>query len=225
MILTTRGWSGAEIVWTHASGADTYTVSGNALNALDVAVALQAWLDDAARPWAGDISTVTLTVEEDADARRLRFVYAFTGSTPTFVSKTPNSTWIAMFGDTSQSPPTGCPGSSSGVVASLGWERAAGPQGGRSRNGSWRTEPADVSLRRPAVSFCGTHGQALALAAAIRSAAQPRQAYVRDERYASTWWLVTLGETGPLEHPEGDVSLVTGPIEAYGGLDAAVEVA
>lgn len=215
MILTTRGWSGAEIVWTHTSGAATYSVDGNTLNAYDVAVALRAWLEDAARPWAAAIDTVALTIEADADDERLRFVYSFTGSTPTFVSKTPNATWIAMFGATSQSPPTGCRGSTSGLVASLLWERVSAAPGGRSRNGSWRMEPASSSLRRPNCRFVGTPGQAEALWIAVRASSQPRQAYILDEEKL-VWRLVTLGEVGPMEHPEDDVSLVTGPIAAYG---------
>ncbi|MCC6623355.1 MAG: hypothetical protein IT385_19000 [Deltaproteobacteria bacterium] len=218
MIVTTRGWSGAEIVWTHASGAATYSVDGNTLNAYDVAVALRAWLEDAARPWAAAIDTVMLAIEADADDERLRFVYSFTGGTPTFTSKAPNATWIAMFGDTSQSPPTGCRGSTSGLVASLLWERVSVAPGGRSRNGSWRMEPASSSLRRPNVRFVGTPGQSEALSVAIRAASQPRQAYIRDEA-TDTWRLVTLGEVGPMEHPDDDdVSLVTGPIQAYGGV-------
>ena len=217
MIVTTRGWTGASITYTHASGADTYTASGNTLNAYDVAVALRAWLDDAARPWAAAISSVTLTIEEDAAARRLRFVYGFAGGTPTFVSVVANATWIDRFGNTGASPPTGCEASTSGVVASLRWERTSDAPSLRSRNGSARMEAPRDACRMPGVTFVGTRGQAYALAQAVRLASQPRQAYILDEMTA-TWRLVTLGEIGPLEHPEGDALLVTGPIEAYGGL-------
>lgn len=217
MIVTTRGWSGAQIVWTHASGAATYSVDGNTLNAYAVATALRAWLEDAARPWAAAIDVVTLTVEPDADDERLRFVFGFTGSTPTFVSVAPTAAWIAQFGDTSASPPTGCRGSTAGLVASTLWERVAAAPSGRSRNGSWRMEPANASLRRPIVRFVGTPAQSEALSVAIRAASQPRQAYIRDEARDS-WRLVTLGEYGPMEHPDGDVSLVVGPIQAYGAI-------
>lgn len=217
MIVTTRGWTGAAIVYTHASGADTYTVASNTLNAYDVAVALRAWLDDAARPWAAAITSVTLTIEEDAAARRLRFVYAFAGGTPTFVSTVPNATWIARFGTTGTVPPSGCEATTSGVVASQRWERTSDAPSLRSRNGSLRMEAPRDSCRMPSVTFVGTRGQAYALAQAVRLASQPRQAYVLDEMTA-TWMLVTLGEVGPMEHPEDDALLVTGPIQAYGGL-------
>lgn len=217
MILSTRGWTGAEIAYTHASGSATYSVSGDTQNAYDVAVALRAWLDDAARPWAGDISAVTLTIEEDADERRMRFVYTFAGSTPTFVSVTPTSAWIARFGDTSQSPPTGCPASTSGVVSVLRIERLSGGPGGRSRDGSWRMEPASSGARAPICTFAGTPGQAFALGAAVRAASQPRQAYVRDES-TDVWTLYTVGAVGPFDHPEDDVTLLTGPIQLLGGL-------
>lgn len=217
MIFTTRDWTGAEIVYTHASGAATYTVSGDAQNAYEVAVALRAWLDDAARPWAADISAVTLAVEEDAAERRLRFAFTFAGSAPTFVSIAPTSAWIACFGDTSQTPPTGCPASTSGVVSVLRIERLSGGPGGRSRDGSWRMEPASSGARAPLCTFAGTTGQAYALGAAVRAASQPRQAYVRDES-TGVWTLYTVGGVGPFDHPEDDVTLLTGPIQLLGGL-------
>lgn len=216
IIFTTRGWTGAEIVWTHADGAATYTVSGDEQNAYEVAEDLRDWLDAGARPWAGSISSVTLTVEEDADERRMRFVYTFAGSTPTFISKTPTATWIAMFGDTSASPVTACAASCSGIVGTQKWERESTAEGVRSRSGSLRMEPANASLRIVTGSLAFTPGQVYAWNDAIRQAAQPRRAYVLDERSA-TWRAVTVGLHG-LEHPGGDVKIATGWVDLYGGL-------
>lgn len=216
IIFTTRGWSGAEIVWTHALGAATYTVSGDEQNAYEVAEDLRDWLDAGVRPWAAAISSVTLTVEEDADERRMRFVYTFAGGTPTFVSKVPTATWIAMFGDTSASPPTACAASCSGIVGTQKWERESASEGVRSRSGSFRMEPANASLRTIEGRLALSPGQAFAWNDAIRQAAQPRRAAVLDERTA-TWRLVTVGAHG-LEHPAGDVKVVTGFVDLYGGL-------
>jgi hypothetical protein len=216
IVVTTRGWTGAEIVWTHASGAATYTVSGDEQNAYAVAVALQAWLDDAARPWAADISAVTLTVEEAADLARVRFVFGFAGSAPTFTSKTPNATWIARFGDTSASPVGPCPASCSGRIATTLWERAPGREGAACRDASWCMEPASASLRLPSAELALTRAQAWAWGDAKRRAAQPRRAYVYDEM-GQAWRLVWVGED-VLEHPDDDVSLVTGTLQLAGGL-------
>lgn len=216
MIFSTRDWTDAAIVYTHASGAATYTVSGDVLNPYDVAVALRAWLDDAARPWAAAISAVALSVDDDGAGRR-RFVFAFTGSTPTFVSVVPNATWIARFGDTSQSPPAACPSSCSVVPASGLWERVSSSRGLRTRAGSMRMEPANVSHRRPRIELAMDRTQAFTLGAAVRAAStSPRQAYVYDEM-TSTWRLVSCGEL-KLEHFNGDALLVVGSLEAVGGL-------
>lgn len=216
MIFTTRGWTGASIVYTHASGAATYTVASDKLNAYDVAVALRAWLDDAARPWAGDISSVTLTVEADTADRRLRFVYTFAGSSPTFVSVVPNSTWIARFGDTSQSPPTAAAATCSGEPGSIMWERWDASEGERSREGAWRWGDPHSAHRRPVVSLELDIGQAYALHEAVRAASQPRQAYILDEM-TDTWRLVTVGALS-LDHPEGDRTLMVGTLDVLGGL-------
>jgi len=216
IVLTTRGWTGASIAYVHASGSATYTVSGDEQNAYAVAVALQAWLDDAARPWAAAISSVTLTVEESADLARVRFVYAFAGSTPTFVSVTPTATWTARMGDTSASPAGPCPASCSGRFATVLWERAPGREGVPCRDASWTMEPADASLQLPAVELALTRKQAWAWGDAKRRAAQPRRAYVYDEM-GQVWRHVWVGED-VLEHPEGDVLLVTGTLQLAGGL-------
>lgn len=214
LVFTTRDWTGAAIVMAHADGSATYTVASDTLNAYAVAVAFRDWIADAARPWAAHVSAVTLTVEEDADERRLRFAYTFTGSS--FVSITPNATWIARFGDTSASPPGSCPASCSCVVGTVMWEQWDTDDGERSREGSWRFGAADSAHRQPSAELELTLGQAFAFGAAIRLATQPREAYVYDEM-GDTWRLVTVGQHS-LQHPEGDVTIVTGTLDIIGGV-------
>lgn len=216
IVLTTRLWTGASITYVHASGSATYTVSGDEQNAYAVAAAHRDWLADAARPWAAAISSVTLTIEEAADEARVRFVYTFAGSTPTFTSITPTATWTARMGDTSASPAGPCPASCSGVFGTTLWERSPGQIGTPCRDASWCMEPASASLRLPIVELALTRAQAWAWGDAKRRASQPRRAYVYDEMGAA-WRHVTVGEDA-LEHPDGDVLLVTGTLQLAGGL-------
>lgn len=69
-------------------------------------------------------------------------------------------------------------------------------------------------------SLALTRAQAYALEHAVRTASQPRRAYVYDEG-ADTWREVTVGGHS-LEHPESgeeiDVTIVAGWVELYGGL-------
>lgn len=216
IIFTTAGWTGAAIVWTHADGAATYTVGEDVTNPYDVAVSLQEWLDSAMRPWAAHVSLVTLTVEADADDRRLRFAYGFTGSDTAF-TKAPNATWVARFGDTSASPPGSCPSSCSGVVATTMWEQWELEAGERSREGSFRFTAGDVAARVPSCELSFTREQAFAYGAAKRLASQPRRAVVYDEQ-AEVWRAVACGQDR-LEHPQGDYTLLTGTLDIVGGFD------
>lgn len=216
MIFSTAGWTGASITWTHASGSATYVVSGGDVqNAYAVAVALQAWLDDAARPWAAAISAVALAVESDGTGR-CRFAYTFTGGTPTFVSITPDSTWIARFGDTAAVPPTATEASCSATPASVGWDRWDTEAGERARSGSWRWGHPALAPRQPTVDLELTLAEAFALEEALSLASQPVTAYVYDELDA-TWRRVTVGEY-TLGHPEGDATIVTGTMDVIGGI-------
>lgn len=210
MIFTTRGWTGAQIVWTHADGSATYSVSGDDANALEVAVALRDWLDDGARPWAAHVSDVVLTVGTDGE--RHNFLYTYTG---TFTSKVPNAAWIARFGDTSQSTPTGALGTCGVIPGTVDWTAFDNVQGERSREGSWRSGHPQLSHRRPGVEFALSQAAAYALSEAQRLASQPRTAYLYDEA-AALWRRVTVGAVS-LGHPEGDRTFLVGSLEAIGG--------
>lgn len=217
LVFTTSGWTGAAIVYTHADGAATYTVASDALNAYDVAQALRSWLDDGARPWAAHISGVTLTVAEDAAAKRMHATFAFAGSGPTFVSVVPNATWIAQFGDTSANPTGSMPASCSCVVGTVMWERWDTQAGERSREGAWRAHGGDNAHRRPSCELgFASLGQVYAYGAALRLASQPRQARVYDEM-ADVWRLVTVGRS-ELQHVADDATLVAGTLDILGGL-------
>lgn len=216
IVWTTSGWLGASIAYVHASGSATFEVRDDVANAYEVAQLLRDWLDNSFRPWASDISGVTVVAEEDAARRRIRFVYSFTGSAPTFSSVTPDAQWIALFGDTSASPPTAAAASCSSVPGTVTWARWEASSGERSREGSWRMTAGDVASRRPRVSLEMTLGQSYAFGAAVRAASQPRTAYILDEM-TDTWRFVTLGRH-ELSHPDGDPTIVVGTLDVLGGL-------
>lgn len=215
MILTLAGWTGASIVFTHTSGAATYTVSADVLNAYDVAVDLRAWLANASRPWAAAITGVALAVEDDTKRRRFRYTYTGPG-TLTFVSIVPNATWISRFGDTSLATPGTCAASCAATPGSLPWERWDNEPGERGRQGAWRPGHPQLAHRRPDVELFLTLEQAYALTQAIRLASQPRTAYIYDEG-AAVWRFVTLGKLD-LKHPADDYRRVIGTLDVLGGV-------
>lgn len=219
LIYTTAGWDGAAITWTHADGAATYTVSGDALNALDVAVDLKAWLDAGARPWAAHISSVSLAVQDHGG--RHRFAYSFTGSGPTFVSKTPNATWIARFGDTSASPVGDAPATCSVIPAANPWTRWDITPGVGSREGSFRSGHPATSHRRPAVVLCMDLIESYTFDECCRLAAQPRTAYLYDEG-TGVWRLCRIGVHTPDKRGGVDPTGRDTTLEVLGLLDAAV---
>jgi hypothetical protein len=213
MIVTTRGWTDASIVYAHTLGSATFAPGApDRRNAYERALALRAWLDNAARPWAAAIDTVTLTV--GTDGKRHRFTYSFTGSGPTFLSVTPNATWIALFGDTSQTPTGVCRASLGVDVDSIRWDRIETNVGEVSRDGAWRMGHPGLAHRRPAVTI-GTKGpQAFARDEMLRLATEPREAYIYDIA-AGEWRFVTLG---PHEttHVAGDPTLQQTTFEVLG---------
>ena len=215
MIFTVAGWTGAAIVFTHASGAATYSASSDVLNPYEVAVALQAWLDDPARPWAAAITGVGLAVEDDGVRHRFRFTY--TGPGPTvFVSIVPNATWIAVFGDPSLATPSACPSSCSATPGSGPWERRDTTPGERNRMRGWRVGHPLVSNRRPAVELAMSLEQSYVFDKALRLASAPRSAYLYDE-LAAAWRFVTVGAS-TTQHPEGDPTVVIGTLDVLGGV-------
>lgn len=215
MIFTLAGWTGASIAFTHASGAATYTVASDVLNAYDVAVDLRAWLANASRPWAAAITGVTLAVEDDTKRRRFRFTYSGPGPT-SFTSIVPNATWISLFGDTSLATPGVCAASCAATPGTRTWERWDNEPGERCRQGGWRPGHPLLAHRRPTVDLWLTPEQAYALTQAIRLASQPRTAYLYDE-LAATWRFVTVGRL-ELEHPDGDPTVVVGTLDVLGGV-------
>lgn len=213
LIYTTRGWTGAAIAYVHADGSDTYTVDRDELNPLDVAVALGAWLNDGARPWAAHISGVSVAVQAGTDGR-LRFAYTYTGSS--FVSVTPNATWIARFGDTPASPPTEAAATCSVEVASSVWQQWDTRPGLRSREGSMRAGHPLTSHRRPACELPMSLAQSWAFSECCRLAAPNRTAYIYHEA-AATWRLCRVGQhnTGHAQGGE-DSTRINGTLTVLG---------
>lgn len=210
VILSTRGWTAASITWTHADGAETYTLDGDVANAYDVATALVAWLDDPARVWAANVSGVSFTVGDDG--ARHRFVIAYTG---TFSSIVTSASWDVFFGDTSATPDGVAEGTLAETPGIVGWVRVDNSPGVRSRSGSWRYGLAQIAPQRPAVELWLDEAAAHVLSQALRYAAVPRTAYLYDED-AATWRWVTIGEVA-FEPIEGDPNLIRVSVECLGG--------
>jgi hypothetical protein len=209
LILTTRGWTGAAVVFVHASGSETYTVTGDTLNPHDVAAALAAWVDDAARVWSASISNVTMTA--GTNTARVTYTLAYTG---TFSSITPNATWTARMGATATAA-VAVPCSCSGEWDTSTWDRWDTSPGVRAREGSFRAGSPHTAMRRPSAQAGLTLAQAYALADAKRGPlVQPRTAYVYDERRL-TWRWVTLGDLR-VAHPEGDATIVVATADMLG---------
>lgn len=188
LIFTQRGWTGAQITWTHALGAATYTVAGDVHNAYDVAVALRAWLDDAARPWAAAISSVEIQHRE-VDAR-VDTYFAFTGGTPTFVSIVGNATWDERYGAIAIGGGTPAYHSVWSEFGLTNWTRWDRSKGTRCRAGSWRTGLPSYAPQRPACEAFFDTQEAFMVGAALPAAVDPRTAYVWS-KHAATWrWIV-----------------------------------
>lgn len=212
LILTTRGWLGASITWTHPSGADTYTVSGDVHNAYDVATELVAWLGNVARPWHFYATGFSFAVEQDQDdGLRHCFPISYSG---TFDAVDPGGSWRQFFGDPLDTA-VGVEGTLAETPGLVGWLRVDNKPGVRCREGSYHFTSAQTSPQRPQVEFWLDEPQTFALSQALRYAAVPRTAYVYDE-YAATWRWVTLGKC-PWEHPDGDVTLNRWAPQCLGG--------
>lgn len=194
LIFTTVGWTGAEIEFVHSTGTDTFLppnsgLNGDALNPLDVALALEEWfVDYARRPWdSGDIATASLVVEDDG--KRHRFAYTLTGG-DTALTITPNAAWIACFGDTSESPVGTARGTLAKDVASYGWLQHDKGRGAATREGSWRMGHQAFAFRSPTIDDRLTALEVEVLSECQAYAAQPRQMYILDR---ATWRLVSVG--------------------------------
>lgn len=212
LILTQRGWTGASITWTHASGSATYTVDGDVHNAYDVAVALRAWLDSGSRPWAAAINTVTIAYREVDD--RVDIYFTFTGSTPTFTSITPNATWLARYGDVEMGGGTPAYHSVWAEFGLTNWTRWDRTRGTRCRAGSWRAELPWYAPQRPSCeAWFDTH-EAYVLGLALQDAVDPRTAYVWFKHAAAWRWIVI--DRLALNQPPDDWTLVRCGIDCLG---------
>lgn len=212
LILTTRGWLGASITWTHASGADTYSVSGDVHNAYDVATALVDWLADIARPWFTIVTGFSFAVSTDTDiGLRHCFPISYTGS---FDAVDPGGSWRTFFGDPLDRA-VGTEGTLAENPGLIGWLRVNTEPGVRCREGSYRVGCAQTAPQRPKVEWWLDERGAHVLSQALRYGAVPRTAYIYDED-ASTWRWVTLGEMRA-EHPGDDVTLIRFAPEVLGG--------
>lgn len=212
IIVTTRGWTGAEIEWMHASGSAVFRLAGDVHNAYDVATSLRAWLDNPARPWAVPVTGVALVIESDGVRHRFRFVVSGVG----FTDATASAEWISRFGDTGLATPTGALGTCASTPGTTNWRRWDNEEGVRCRAGSWRFGHSKTSHRRPTVELAMSNDEAFALGEAMRYAAQPRRAYLFDES-KQLWRLVSLGLLEWDQEPD-DAHRVTGRLHVLGGL-------
>lgn len=208
VVLTTRGWTGAALTWTHALGSDTYTPIGDSLNAYDVAQALRLWLMAPARPWAAAITGAFLVLLEDTYG--IVWTYTFTGSTPTFVSVTPTSVWSARFGHLVRAA-----GTIAVVPGSVGWERRDTTPGLRGREGGWRLGHPLGSPRRPSCELVLDLEQYMVWREGVLVMAAERTAYVWDE-LDEVWRWVAIGKI-ETRHPEDDTTLKVVRLDVFGG--------
>lgn len=218
IILTTTGWTGASIEVVHASGTETFTISGDTNNAYDVATDFATWLDAGARAWAGALTSVSWTVEDNGDGR-VCFVYAAVGTTFTsFTCDAEAAERIRVSKTSVSSGASGtCRGSCSAIPGSRVWERWDIDQGARNRLASWRMGHPLLAHRRPSIELAMDLYQTFALCEAVRIAAQPRTAYVYDEAGA-TWRLVTVGRHMIEPHTADDTTKTIGTLDVLGGV-------
>jgi len=208
VVLTTRGWTGAAITWTHALGADTYTTSGDSLNAYTVAQAMRLWLMAPGRPWAAAITGATLQLVEDSFG--IAWLYTFTGTTPTFLSLTPTVAWSSAFGHLARAP-----GTLAIVPGTVGWERRDTTPGLRGRSGGWRMGHPVGSSRRPSCELVLELEPYMVWREGVLAMAADRTAWLWDE-LDEVWRWVTVGKI-ETRHPEDDTTLLVVRLDVVGG--------
>lgn len=217
LIFTTSGWTGAEVSFdAGGDGAGTFSTTGDQNNAYDVAVALKAWIEDAARPWAGVLTGASFEVVTVDDQARVTF--EFRAGLPTFVP-TGNTAWNARFRlyVVGEDPIGVTRGSVSAVPGTVMWDRRDTERGTRTRAGSFRMGHGLYSHRSPSVEVPMDLAQAYAFNEAIQIAAVPRTAYLYDEQ-ADLWRFVTVGRHTLAPHTDTDVTKVVATIDVLGGL-------
>ncbi len=216
IVLTTTGWTGAEITVVHASGTEVFAIAGDKNNAYAVAGDFATWLDAGGRAWAGALSGIAWTAEDNLDGR-LCFVYVATGTS--FTSFTCNAAAAERIRVSKTSVSSGasgtCRGSCSAIPGAVMWDPHEIDRGPKNRIASYRMGHGLYGHRRPLVELPFDLEQAYAFGEAVRIAAQPRTAYLYDEM-ADTWRWVTVGrhELGPGR--QNDVTVVVGTLEVLG---------
>lgn len=217
IILTTSGWTGAEITVVHASGTEVFAPSGDVNNAYDVAGDFATWLDAGGRAWAGALSSITWAVIDDGG--RVAFAYAPVGTT--FTSFTGNAAAlerIAVCKASDGSGQTGTlRGSSSTVPGSVMWDRWDVDAGARNRLATYRMGHGLYSHRRPSVELALDLPQTFAFCEAVRIASEPRTAYLYDEQ-SDSWRFVTLGRHDIQAMRADDATMTIGTLEVLGGV-------
>lgn len=219
VVFTTRGWTGAQITLTNAThGAEVYAVDGDEANALEVAEAFASWIVDGARAWSGDLDTLEWGVIYGY--ARVWFWFEATGTTFSDIAvnaAAEDRIGVSLSSATEDVGTTrGSCGASVGMVMTEPWDLEPGF---RNRTASFRMGHPTFVARRPSLELALDQDQLYAMSEALRIAAQPRVAYIYDER-DDTWRRFVVGRTTMQPHREDDVTKYSGSIEALGVGDA-----
>lgn len=203
IVFTQVGWTdSAEVEWDHATdGAETYTLTGDIHNAMAVAIDMAVWLNDAARPWAASIDTVTVRTREVDN--RVDIYFEFTGSNTAFSQATGDAAWNARFGVIGLGGSDGTPADHSvwSDFSIVNWTRSDRSPSIRTRRQSHRMGFSHLAPSRPGCEGWLTAAAAGVLNTALVEATDPRSAYVYFD-YADEWRHVVVDRIGLSHHPD-----------------------
>ena len=214
IIFTARGWLGAEVEVYDGTNTEVYAVSGDVNNAYDVATALAAWLQDAARPWFGTLTSLTWGV--DYFTPRVGFYFTTTGVSFSYSLNAEAGARISVTANQGSEEAGTTRGSCSAIPGMVMTDRRSSESGSRSRNTSWRMGQGLYAHRTPSVELALSLGETYAFCEAIRIAASPRTAYLYDEQ-SDSWSLWTIGRHSLGSHTDSDTTKTAGTLEVIGG--------
>ena len=191
--ISVAGWASASLQVVTGFGNATWVPSTDIMTALEASDELEAWLNDAARPWSGGIS-YTLSIREDRHPWLGLTLLATVGSTYNADAELRALLdWpVVQQGLLSIYTVTGIPSTVDCVTDVGDWTpRVVGP-GGFARAGAFVVDSQVYSLRLPSIEALCDEAQAAALGEALAASSDPRTAQVW--RHATQEWVsICLG--------------------------------
>ena len=192
------GWQGAEVAVVTSTFFATYTLDANLSEANTLQAFVEdfdAWLTSSSRPWSG-FAVIRASAVASTNGR----VGVRVTCSGDAVSMTPNPTAAAMSGMSTFSGQTDVtsPGATGTFIPSLisfrGWLPWEKSPGVVSASGGFVAGYPGAVLRRPSCDLVLTERDAVAMAAALAIASNPRRADIY-QRTLSTWRRVAVGPT------------------------------